>query len=412
MPNFMEDAVPDALLATKYKSISLAILPSTSVKVDVAHLGRIKNESQRHSTQFASNGQDLGNGHGEMRGMCNITTVVLPSAKMAKLMQEANDCDEAWLECMAFVLARGPMQSSGKPMDNYGGTVPKLELMLIDICVGIFEPELRLTSRHLDRQASSHAPPMLTYISILRGHVRPKSPHRAELEGSIMHTEALQLVCQEARARGKAIPSVLALQRGHLLWQGVVHKIDRHAHHTALFRSAAISALDLGNTPTNADNYVLSIDLKEKPDATALPVKDRYTVIGSSVLLLDMAEVILSQMLACNGDGAKLLDENRAIHEFMKNKGGLGIITLLLKMGEMCDIAGIALPTSRVVQEIQRLNGWGDEWVHMLRVQNHAGLHEIADDPTADDPKALSVACVNYEMLASARLYDSFQAVF
>ncbi|TFY59256.1 hypothetical protein EVG20_g7859 [Dentipellis fragilis] len=151
-----------------------------------------------------------------------------------------------------------------------------------------------------------------------------------------------------------------------------------HVRHNALFFSAAIIALDLGNTPTNVDNYVLFMDLKEKPDAAALPIEDRYTIVDGSVLPLDMANVILSRMSGGSFDGAKLFDETRANHEYMKNKGLLGIVTILLRMGEICEIAGIVLPSQRIAQEIQRMSTWGNRAPADI-CASIARLHEIGD---------------------------------
>ncbi|KAA1476023.1 hypothetical protein DENSPDRAFT_932741 [Dentipellis sp. KUC8613] len=148
------------------------------------------------------------------------------------------------------------------------------------------------------------------------------------------------------------------------LTQQVANFKKWHAHHVELLKQAAVCALDLGNTPSNADNHVVCIGFDEKPDASALPAEERYMPADGFTLTLDEAKEMLTQR---GGTSAvQLLDAGRPNHEFMKKKGGLGIMTLLLLAHGTCDITTIVLPSAKTAKLMQEANDWGDGWLECM----------------------------------------------
>lgn len=138
----------------------------------------------------------------------------------------------------------------------------------------------------------------------------------------------------------------------------------RHASHVDLLRHAAVCALDLGNTPANADTKLLLIEFELKPNHAELPYQDKYFPVGGFDLTMDEARSMLGGM----PNGIQLLEQSKENHEYMKKKGGLGIATLLLMAHKMVDLTRVVLPSQETARTMQRVDDWGQNWAsnHML----------------------------------------------
>ncbi|KIJ67757.1 hypothetical protein HYDPIDRAFT_165593 [Hydnomerulius pinastri MD-312] len=146
-----------------------------------------------------------------------------------------------------------------------------------------------------------------------------------------------------------------------------------HSCHTALFRQAAVSALDLGNNPSNADTKALLLQVELKPDHESLPPNRKYSVKGGFDLTLKEARDMLS-----NVGGAALLDSSLEAHAHMKKKGGLGIINLVLLNGGIADMVRIILPSAEGAKKMQKASDFGDTWVDWIATSLEIGYDAVA----------------------------------
>lgn len=132
----------------------------------------------------------------------------------------------------------------------------------------------------------------------------------------------------------------------------------RHGSHTVLLRQAVICALDLGNTPKNADRKIVFLQVELKPDHANLRPDNKYCAIGG----FDMTRDEANDMLAASGGGA-ILQANLASHEQMKKKGSLGVAPIVLQANGLVDIVNILLPSPAAAKTAQASMDWGPNWV-------------------------------------------------
>lgn len=138
----------------------------------------------------------------------------------------------------------------------------------------------------------------------------------------------------------------------------------RHGIRHNNFRETIVHALNLGTNPTNAETRLLFIQLKQKPNHSALAPGDKYSLDNG--FDLTFAEAL--DMLSRQPPAVARFNDLKAKHEYMKAKGGLGMSILLLKCGSMVDMVDVILPTAKNAIEIQQKDPWGDEWVSRFSV--------------------------------------------
>jgi len=141
-----------------------------------------------------------------------------------------------------------------------------------------------------------------------------------------------------------------------------------HSSHTTILRHAIICALDLGNTPANADNKMVFLQVELKPDHAKLPPNQKYHPVGG----FDMTRDEARDMLAPSG-GSRILESHLASHEHMKKKGGLGVAPLILEAQGLVDVLNIPLPSSKGAKEAQAAMDWGQNWVAGLQTALEMG---------------------------------------
>ncbi|KAH7888856.1 hypothetical protein F5I97DRAFT_758408 [Phlebopus sp. FC_14] len=145
-----------------------------------------------------------------------------------------------------------------------------------------------------------------------------------------------------------------------------------HSCHIHLFRQAAVSALDLGKTPSNTDTKALLLEVELRPNHASLPASQKYRVKGDFDLTLTEAQ----EMLAGVG-GAALLNSSLEAHAHMKKKGGLGITNLILVNGGFMDMTRVILPSAEGAEKIQRFNEFGEFWVEWIGASIEAGYDAV-----------------------------------
>jgi hypothetical protein len=131
----------------------------------------------------------------------------------------------------------------------------------------------------------------------------------------------------------------------------------RHSSHIALLRQAVVCALDLANTPSNAETKVVFLKVELKPDHAKLQPNNIYRPVGGFDLTREEAREILSP------SGAIILDTGMASHEHMKKKGGLGVAQLILEAHGLVDIISIALPSQEGAKKALATIDWDQNWV-------------------------------------------------
>ncbi|KII92404.1 hypothetical protein PLICRDRAFT_102961 [Plicaturopsis crispa FD-325 SS-3] len=133
-----------------------------------------------------------------------------------------------------------------------------------------------------------------------------------------------------------------------------------HGSHTVSLRHAAVCALDLVNTPSEADTKALFIEVALRPDHTKLPSNGKYEVVEGFELTMDE----LHEILSSQPTGKAIIEGGIAGHEHMKAKGSLGVVTILIKAGEVVDVVRVTLPSQQGAREMLVANGdWRKDWV-------------------------------------------------
>jgi len=61
--------------------------------------------------------------------------------------------------------------------------------------------------------------------------------------------------------------------------------------------------------------------------------------------------------------GNSIVDSFKDANVHMKNKGGLGVTSILLQAGDVVDFVKIVLPSPAVTKHQQEEDNWGEEWV-------------------------------------------------
>ncbi|KIM78893.1 hypothetical protein PILCRDRAFT_75064 [Piloderma croceum F 1598] len=125
-----------------------------------------------------------------------------------------------------------------------------------------------------------------------------------------------------------------------------------HSSHSSVLRHAIICALDLGNTPSNADTKILFFQVELKPDHAQLQSGQKYHPVDG----FDMTRDEARDMLGPSG-GTEILKSNLVNHDHMKKKGGLGVTPLILEAHGLVDIVNIPLP--RGSKESASIHGLG-----------------------------------------------------
>ncbi|KAG5651168.1 hypothetical protein H0H81_009632 [Sphagnurus paluster] len=144
------------------------------------------------------------------------------------------------------------------------------------------------------------------------------------------------------------------------------HRIFRHGSHVPAFRQAAICALDLGSNPSKVDDGVLCIDVKLKPNHESLPTNQKYEpVAGCTLTMQETLQMIgtYSNPFPCPHGGASIIESAKSDSSFMKAKGGLGVVMVMLQAYGYVDIVKVVLPSASVVKAAQQADNWGDQWV-------------------------------------------------
>lgn len=135
--------------------------------------------------------------------------------------------------------------------------------------------------------------------------------------------------------------------------------IYRHAAHTDILRHAIVCALDLGNKPSNADDRVIVLHVRIKPDHAELPPRHKFRPLSGHTLTFKQAGEKF--------EGAyNVLLSNLSGHEKMKKKGGLGVAPLILIVPEGREFARITLPSQDGAKLMQKDMDWGQKnWVRL-----------------------------------------------
>lgn len=137
----------------------------------------------------------------------------------------------------------------------------------------------------------------------------------------------------------------------------------RHGSHIATLRHAAVCALDLANKPSNADNMAMFIEVRLKPDHQNYPPERKFTVQDGFTWTMDEFEEIMNR-----GGGKSILQSSHQQHQYMKKKGALGVVNIMIKLGDITDVVRVVLPTAQQAKQMPRLNGdWGKDWVSPLQ---------------------------------------------
>lgn len=137
--------------------------------------------------------------------------------------------------------------------------------------------------------------------------------------------------------------------------------ICRHSSHAALLRQAVLCALDLADTPSNAETKVVFLKVELKSDHAKLPAIEIYRVVGGFDLTRRKACEILPP------GGAAVLDTGIASHEYIKKKGGLGVAQLILGAHGFVDVISINLPSHEGAKKAIAAANWGRDWVYHAR---------------------------------------------
>jgi hypothetical protein len=149
--------------------------------------------------------------------------------------------------------------------------------------------------------------------------------------------------------------------------QDVANLKKWHSSHIALLRQAVVCALDLADTPSNAETKVVFLKVELKPDHAKLQPNNRYYPVGGFDLTRDEARGIFPP-----GSGT-ILDAGLASHEHMKKKGTLGVTQLLLEAHGLVDIISIALPSLEGAKKARATTDWGQNWVAGLQMALEMG---------------------------------------
>lgn len=70
--------------------------------------------------------------------------------------------------------------------------------------------------------------------------------------------------------------------------------------------------------------------------------------------------------------GAEVLESGKAAHLHMKEKGSLGIATLVMRAHDMIDVVKVILPSASDVRQAQETNDWAELWVRCLTALSEA----------------------------------------
>lgn len=142
-------------------------------------------------------------------------------------------------------------------------------------------------------------------------------------------------------------------------------------------RHAAICALDLGNKPLAIDDHVLFVEIKLKFEHANLPPNKKYEPVAGFIMSMEETTGLLSRLHFCldnskidnamffpgqNG-GAEILDGVKAANLHMRQKGGLGVATILMKAHDVVDVVKVLLPSPTAAKIAQAADDWGEFWV-------------------------------------------------
>lgn len=100
------------------------------------------------------------------------------------------------------------------------------------------------------------------------------------------------------------------------------------------------------------------IEAKLKPDHEKYPPERKFVIENGFELTIEE----LRQMLGPNGKS--ILEASMQQHQFMKNKGVMGIVNIVIKVDDLVDVVRVILPSADAAKKMLQVNGnWSPDWV-------------------------------------------------